>query len=721
MHETEEAALNQLMPAAKKTESFFIGELDDQQIKTMRGQGLLIREMEEISAADIEPKLLKGIFVPSLTKSAPEDLIDLNAGSYPGYFRFEMDEPLIEEYREVLNTIGIEIVELRPVNSYIVRINSAQQYNNLYTKSFVKNLSYYSTKDTGMFVDTQSTVPTDDKELQMLTFDILLQREGDRAKVVTWLEKNNVAIAGKEGLRIRVYLLENSALVNQIASLSEVRAIEEYVPPTIHNDKARDIIGIDKINVGPPGDMFTGKDQIIGVADTGIDDTHPDLQGQLSGPPSARGRIGDYSDFNGHGTHVACSIAGTGAASGGKIKGMAPGAKIYFQSIMNAKGELTLPLQLSKLFEEAYAQGVRIHNNSWGSATASRYTVNAIEVDDYVWKQKDMLLVFSAGNDGKSLTPPSNVDLSYPDFLSIGSPATAKNVLTVGASRSSRNAGGFAGSKYGEVWPKSFPDKPFCDQQISGDPDCLAGFSSRGPCDDYRVKPDLVAPGTDIASAKSAKAPLSNYWGVHPDFPNYGIMGGTSMSAPIVSGCAAIVKQYYETVRQHSPSAALLKATLINGTRPMKGLDATMKNPYYNQGYGLISITNTIPTEANKFNLVFFDTWDKPAQFFIRTGQKMRFDFSLPTDGWIRICLCYTDYPGRSLQNNLNVLLDYNGAKKWVGNENVPALLNMLDSQNNVETIRVDDAKAGNYSVQVIASNLLKTPQDCALVITTNT
>jgi serine protease AprX len=200
-------------------------------------------------------------------------------------------------------------------------------------------------------------------------------------------------------------------------------------------------------------------------------------------------------------------------------------------------------------------------------------------------------------------------------------------------------------------------------------------------------------------------------------------MGGTSMSAPIVAGCAAVVREYYRKEKSHLPSAALLKATLINGCRKLTGQDCIVKFPdlpNYNQGFGMIDMTKTIPNSGNQFLLYFQDNYNSPADQFRSTGQRIRMQITLNTNTWLRICLAYTDVPGRALQNNLNLFLDFNTTnKKWIGNEMAPSVLRMPDPTNNVETIIIDAAQAGDYTMQITATNIIKGVQDFAFVITT--
>ncbi len=174
--------------------------------------------------------------------------------------------------------------------------------------------------------------------------------------------------------------------------------------------------------------------------------------------------------------------------------------------------------------------------------------------------------------------------------------------------------------------------------------------------------PDVVAPGTDIVSARSSQAPLSNFWGALAGNARYAYMGGTSMAAPLVSGCAALVREYYETTRNHKPSAALIKATLISGTTWLTGADATAPaagTPNYHQGFGRVDMTNTVPNPTRPaMELRFVDEWQPGAQMFAVTGQRQRFQFGLAAPASsLRICLAYTDLSARALQNNLNLFV----------------------------------------------------------------
>jgi hypothetical protein len=249
----------------------------------------------------------------------------------------------------------------------------------------------------------------------------------------------------------------------------------------------------------------------------------------------------------------------------------------------------------------------------------------------------------------------------------------------------------------------------------------MAGFSSRGPSDDRRIKPDLVAPGTDIVSAKSSRASIRNFWGAFGANGSYAYMGGTSMATPLVAGAAALVRQHYVKDRNHRPSAALLKATLINGTRPLSGADAVADHPFvpnYHQGFGAVYLPWTLPnTGLPSMKLEFLDNWQNPNTHFRQTGQRLRYRLSVSGGPWLRITMAYTDAPGRGLQNNLNLFVQHlPSGQKWMGNADLPMSLKIPDPDNNVEVVRIDNPPPGDYLIQISATNLLHPGQDFALV-----
>lgn len=720
MQEKKRDKAREKMQNIEETDSYLLGDIDEDDISSLEKQGLVVQVLKEQvkdDAGGVVPTVHARVRGPM---AAPADK--------PDFYVLYLKGPILDKWRTQLKNMNMELLEAVSRDTYIVRITE-EQVKKARQLDFVNNLELYGSRDTSEFsqIKIPKTKPAVDvrrgKEKKPATYDIRLHRANDAEKVKQWLEDHNVMIAGVSKRKIRVYLIEDSQLMYKIRGLPEVAAIDLYVPPKLHNDIGRLLLGIDKDGGNITSNIKeSGDGQIIAVADTGLDKNHPDFHGRVIGIVPL-GRPNDASDPNGHGTHVAGSVLGDGSASAGKIKGTAPQAKLFFQSIMDAMGALGgLPFNLYDLFDEAYRAGARIHSNSWGAALGSEYTFDSSEVDEFVAEHRDMLVVFSAGNAGQAATR-LHSQPGYVDWLSVGSPASAKNALTVGASRSNRATGGYSQFTWGQFSPRDYPDDPIAAEHVSGDPEGLAAFSSRGPCTDRRIKPDVVAPGTDIVSTKSSLAPLRNFWGPYPGNGQYAFMGGTSMSTPLVSGCAALIREYYAKERRHTPSAALLKATLINSTRGLKGNDALADHPFqpnFHQGFGCVYIPWAIPNLLEKqLKLEYMDTWQDNQMQFRAVGQRLRYRFSVSGGKRLRLCLTWTDAPGRALQNNLNLfLLHEDSDRLWIGNQNLPMKLTVPDSENNVEVIRVDDPPSGDYTVQISATNLLQIPQDFALVIT---
>lgn len=717
--EEDQELIQEKLVNGSRTDSFFHGWVEPKDISLLKKQGILIDILKD-PAAQILPSSA------GRTLTTPEKAADAMIVIPGKRFLVRLAGPVLPAWKQSLDDLGFEILEKLPDEIYEIQSKDEAGLALLSEIPFVTSVRPVVTSD--IEVSPRSFIsdifePDVDR---IAVYDLRAEPENMDA-LLQLIARHSVETVAKSEDKIRVKVA-NDAIIDTIKQEFPFRLrVEEYKKPVLHNNRARAIINVDTVvdRETLPNIPFEGDGQIIGVADTGIDSDHPDFDDRIH-KIIARGRENDASDPNGHGTHVSGSVLGNGKGSSGEIKGVAPKAKLFFQSILDAEGSLGgLPLNLADLFQEAYDEGVRIHNNSWGALAESEYLFNSLEVDEFVYKNKDMLLVISAGNDGSAVMP-RNSKKGFADWLSIGSPATAKNALTVGASRSNRTEGGFSQLTYGEAWHDAYPDPPLGNDKISGDPEGIAGFSSRGPCgNETRIKPDIVAPGTDIASTRSSIAPAGHFWGPYPKNRLYAFMGGTSMSAPIVTGFAALIREYFIKERDVAPSAALMKAVIINSTRMLSGKDALADHDYipnFHQGFGCIDMLNALPNDKKpNLRMEFIDTWKQSELQFNITGKRFLFQIEANEGLPLRFCLTWTDPPARGLQNNLNlIVMNKKMQTKWTGNDNIPRTITALDRDNNVEIIRIDRPHAGEYLIAVQASNLLSGPQDFALTISGN-
>ncbi|MFI1415892.1 S8 family peptidase [Streptomyces sp. NPDC020707] len=278
---------------------------------------------------------------------------------------------------------------------------------------------------------------------------------------------------------------------------------------------------------------YDGKGVKVAVLDTGVDATHPDLKDRIVAAKNFSAAT-DTVDRAGHGTHVASTIAGSGAASpaasGTKYQGVAPGARLLVGKVLDDEGTGDNSSVIAGM-QWAVEQGAEVVNMSLGGDDSEGIDPVEQAVDD-LSASSGALFVIAAGNDG-------------PKEGTVGSPGSAAAALTVGA----------------------------VDRQ-----DAIADFSSRGPTADGFLKPDITAPGVGIVAAKAAEGFMGD-----PAADGYVSLSGTSMATPHVAGAAAVLAQEHPDW-----NGSRIRAALTASAKPAAGTSA------YTQGTGRVDVAEAI-------------------------------------------------------------------------------------------------------------------------------
>jgi hypothetical protein len=527
--------------------------------------------------------------------------------------------------------------------------------------------------------------------------------------------------------RVRFLLTEAeiAAFRQPLAELGEVFWIEREGRKVLLNDTSI-WVGQSGLTGGGATPVFDhgilGAGQVVAVLDSGIDvdscyfwdaaNLLPAMNvcsgGTLTEPAQRKVIAADFlwqdecsggiskaewsTDF--HGTHVAGIVAGDDFAQPGvhnNRDGMAPQAKLVIQDAgfqVNACADMPgigCPVvDLVPIFQQAYDQGARVHTNSWGdhedTPNPAAYTAGSQDADEMTWARKDFLLVFAAGNSGSGVG-------------TVWSPSTAKSAISVGAT------------------------------ERGADADTLSGFSSHGPADDGRIKPDLAFPGSGIASAAS-DVDISTF--------NCGDQGGsgTSMAAPGVAGLAALVRQYYSDgfypggaanpPQGFAPSAALVKATLINSAVEMS---ETGTIPGSGQGWGRPLLDNALHF-AGEPRRLFAD--DNAAGFASgSSGQVRTYQLAVEAGQPLKVTLAWSDFPSTpaaaiNLVNDLDLVVTgpdgtFRGNVFSSGQSTTGGA---ADRRNTVEQVLRQNPAAGLWTVTVRSFTVPQGPQPFALVAT---
>lgn len=660
----------------------------------------------------------------------------------PGYVIVKFTGKDNEAAKKRLSAKGIKFFGYVPVDSFLAKVPYGRR------GAVLSDPDVYSVYDyrpayrlDGPLVDQVERGMSGARKLVVQVFD-----DETLGPVITAVEALGGTVyvlsdsPGINGKMLKVSL--DASALGSLAAVDGVQWVEEDTAAVLHNDAAVPVMNADYAFSQPV--PLTGTGQVAAICDTGLDtgDTatiHLDFRGNTSdGFPKikqafAYARPNDWSDTYGHGTHTAGSLAGFGAQSnqlvpGLLLRGTAFDARLVFQSIgLNATGSISLPNLNNTVFPDAYSAGARVHSNSWGySGTAGSYTYSAVLADTYTWNHKDFTVLFSAGNDGADASPVDGII----DYGSVGSPATAKNVIAVGASENNRPG---ITTKWGTAVPGAY-QPPILNDKMADNTSGMAAFSGRGPCIDGRIKPDVVAPGTYVLSARSSASAnsvtLPSKWGYDGSLdPYYSYKTGTSMSCPLTAGVAVLVREYLVSRGFASPSSALVKGLIIAGAADMTpgqyaGAEQdVIARPDNNQGWGRVDVKGSLYPVAPK-RLAY-------AEFTpgLSTGGTKAYVYSVSdTTVDVRVNLVWTDYPGTSgvspnIVNDLDLTVTgpdgsvYHG-NAYSGSASVAGAA-AYDRLNNVEGVTIPAAAmtTGTLTVSVSGYNVPQGPQPFAVVV----
>jgi len=567
----------------------------------------------------------------------------------------------------------------------------------------------------------------------------------------------------------RMLVKINKGKVSEIAALTSVYFIERKYIMTAENDNDTWIVQTNVMNDRKVFDNnITGSGQIVGISDSGIDMDHLMFWDSVNGLPShtynaaqrkvlsyynwfqtcrtdvsgecvkeadghyapgngyyplvghPKYNVYDWDILQGHGSHTSGTIAGewvTGitlptwgvptTAGYDFYEGNAFGAKLVFQDLgrdddpavypppdLNdptgagvPPGDPGFPGSIG-LFPQAMTDGAYIHSNSWGGGAYQAYDSYSLDVDQMMWNEKNFLVIFSNGNDG-------------PGIGTISPPATAKDCLSIGATETTNDG-------YGH------------------DAENVANFSSHGPGQvgsTGRVKPDVTAPGYYLFSAENDDV-------TNGTNPNDGLVGyaGTSMAAPTVAGAAALVRQYYTGAHYNpvasqtgfqgagafTPSAAMMKATIINSAQPMTGANIGGTIPGHGQGWGRMLLDNALYFSGDTRSLLVDDNTlglDSPTP---QADYKM-YTVVVGPGQPLDVTMAYSDPPGTvgstgsNVRNLLFVEVDHpngsdyylSGYGNFASGESVPNTVYVY--RDPVQKVRINNPDPGVYTIWAIA------------------
>ncbi|KAF5966210.1 putative subtilisin [Fusarium bulbicola] len=532
-----------------------------------------------------------------------------------------------------------------------------------------------------------------------------------------------------------------------VAAIAEVRVIERAANPSVENNFATDVLCACGPALLEGGFPYTGEGEAISIGDTGFDrGDGGNLDDMSTIHPCFTPPTGGYKfhcmmhdqpkaecfvDTAGHGTHVCGSAVGSsqgpstmGANKNGYIKGAAPKATLIFTQLKdtpedsNTKEMYKGPM--IDIYSKTAVKPYPIFSQSWGDFREGLeqklgYTTSVENLDSQL-RRDDVLVCWSSGNDAERI----------PNDISVGLYACGKNVLTVGACLSSANTGAATDPATNKTYYRSSPSYPPGDPFKMAALSCWGTESGRPVRSTGRQKPDVVAPGVCILSARSRNIEGQYLANIDasgtPSDKNYCFKSGTSMATPLVAGCAAVLNEgLKKTHENYTLSGVLLKALLINGAVPFSPDDQYVKGTFRPWGFGRVNLQGSLKHLANGDPFSTYKYGEMEAHtrksWEVAVGApktvSLTGEILLPS---LKVTLVYADEGSVNLiclvaltltENKTGKVL-FGNSKTWISAEEYKAATKentkmqaLADCQNNVQQISCSGLAEGIYEITI--------------------
>jgi subtilisin family serine protease len=520
--------------------------------------------------------------------------------------------------------------------------------------------------------------------------------------------KQHKGVAVGRSLLINALVVTFPRSIDQITELAKEDDVQwiEQIPPPLEgvNDESRAVIGVNTVQA-PPYNL-SGNNITLLVYDSGRVDFHPDFGGRVT--------WGNMDLISDHSTHVAGTAAGDGNLSNGTYRGMAPKAKIISYGTIG--GAFPWFYNDTRNIELVYNESINNYSADLGtnSVAANIYTNAA----------------FCA------LEGDYDTTAQFIDNITIG--GLGRPFINVWAAGNERGGGAPCG-QYNTVAPTGSAKNNLVVGATDSDDNAMMVFSSWGPTDDGRIKPDVVAPGCQnnsfystnpswLSASNESTSIWSTIVNTSVNFPYYG-MCGTSMATPAVSGGVALMLESYNKNYNNDPLPSTVKAILIQTATDLhRNGSGTIVNdgPDFTNGWGLVNATRAV-------DLIQSDSPTKRLILERSIENQSEIDYynlKVPSGSTeIKVTLVWDDFPGvpggvKTLQNDLDLTLSSPSGGlyfPWVLNESnvTQAATTGTDDLNNVEQIRVFNSgglQDGTWKVKVKGSTIPEPPQGYSLI-----